>query len=298
MEDDKATKCHTSVSKIGHKALTTVNSTVRKLIQRLTSLKTKAWTGSCAHISVVYLINSQRIPGVPAIAVLVDSGAEVNIENDVRMYIERLTAPKVRIALADSESQMQCKGYGKCRRWYYDTKGQLYIDEYWAYYCPDAPYAIRSTRDIARTGGTVVENPGGKQSNDYTTVVRSGQSIRLSGTNTNLVMGNGRVLEASPLGGTQTKDKNVLAWLQPIQPTRVQTSDRANERKLYADTTRNDTDVSNVKASLHAINHVEQEQPDTWTDLHQYDNDRVLRVDFPPRTDRDYRESYSRMVAA
>ena len=56
--------------------------------------------------------------------------------------------------------------------------------------------------------------------------------------------------------------------------------------------------MSNVKASLHAISHVDHEQHESWTDVHQYDNDSVLRIDFPPRTDRDYRESYSRMVAA
>ena len=244
---------------------------------------------STAMLAAVYVINSRRIPGVPAIAVLLDSGAEVNIENDARMFIERLGAPKVRIALADSESTMQCNGYGKCRRWYYDRLGRLYIDEYWAYYCPQAPYAIRSTRDIARTGGTVVENPGGKGPKDYTTVVRGGQHIRLTGSDTNVVMSNGPVLVATPVGEAMRPDKNVLAWLTPIQPTRVQHSDSANERTLYAQTTATDAPKESVDASIHALAHQDPENTaEQWQELNPPEGDAILRREALPRSDPKY----------
>ena len=57
---------------------------------------------------------------------LVDSGAEINIERDLRRFVQRLQGSKIMINFADGSDTLKCEGYGLCREWYYDRRGNVY----------------------------------------------------------------------------------------------------------------------------------------------------------------------------
>ena len=157
---------------------------------------------------------------------LVDSGAEINIERDLRRFVQRLQESKIKINFADGSDSLKCEGYGLCREWYYDRRGNVYVDEYYAYYCPKAEYSIRSEQDLVTSGWRVIRNP----TEEGGLFNFKGERIAIpaliknpanpngprihdpdTGNDTHLLNPKGRVLITKRYGSSK------LEWLQPIQ---------------------------------------------------------------------------------
>lgn len=142
---------------------------------------------------------------------LVDSGAEVNIEVDLTKFVGYIEPSTVTIAMADGKSRLDNRGYGLCRDWYLDTKGNIFVDEYYAFYCPNAAYSIRSQHALARDAkGTIVLDPLQEQ-----TIQTALSPVKVSGTGMFLCTGTGQAVEC-----VKVQQKS-LHWLKSLPPTKL-----------------------------------------------------------------------------
>ena len=96
---------------------------------------------------------------------------------------------------------------GLVRKWYKTRDRQVYVDEYWAYYCPDADYPVKSEVNMEKNGWSVYRNPYRK-----TTVQTTRGNIVFESKNvTYLLDPQGHVVVS------QKSDNRALDWLVPIQ---------------------------------------------------------------------------------
>ena len=90
---------------------------------------------------------------------LVDSGAECNLSNDIRKFASRISDTHTAVTFADGSDTMRVEGIGTVREWYYDWRGHVFVDEYSAFYCPNAKYPIRSQQELRLKGWRCIRNP-------------------------------------------------------------------------------------------------------------------------------------------
>ena len=186
---------------------------------------------------------------------LVDSGAEINIEVDLTKFVGYIEPSTVTIAMADGKSRLDNRGYGLCRDWYLDTKGDIYVDEYYAFYCPNAAYSIRSEHALARDAlGTVVLDPIYEQ-----TVKTALNPVTIQGSGMYLCASTGQSVKC-----VKVQQKN-LDWLKSLPPKQLP---RDADNKVPGQQV---TDVSTAQV-LNALSQ-------RYTDITQlaYLSDRALR---------------------
>ena len=173
---------------------------------------------------------------------LVDSGAEVNIEVDLTKFVGYIESSTVTIAMADGKSRLDNRGYGLCRDWYSDQHGGVYVDEYYAYYCPNAAYSIRSQHNLAaEAGGSIMLDPKHDQ-----IVKTDNADVHISGDGMYLCAKTGQAVKC-----IQVQQKN-LSWLRSLPPKEVP----RNEDNTVKGTTVTDVD------SVHIISHLSGRFPD------------------------------------
>ena len=167
----------------------------------------------------IFRININQKSGRPKDAALSDSGAEVNVENDIAAFVRRLQPTSTKIGYADASQQLRVKGHGLVRKWYKTRDGSVYVDEYWTYYCPDADYPVRSEVNMEAAGWSFYCNPYKK-----TIVQTSRGNVVFEARNVTFLLDpQGHVLV------TRKFDNRTLDWLVPIQ---LQEGDANIERQL------------------------------------------------------------------
>ena len=104
--------------------------------------QSSAGTAFCANIHwIVSFVDEKKRPlGI----VLLDSGAMINIENDLTRFVGYLEPSNIKIGLAGKGTLMRNGGVGTRRRLFRTTDGNVYVHEDKAYYCPDAAHPIMS----------------------------------------------------------------------------------------------------------------------------------------------------------
>jgi len=161
-------------------------------------------TGSIANLQHQGLVLLQGLK-------LVDSGAEVNIEIDLTKFVGYIQPSDITIAMADGKSRLDNRGYGLCRDWYSDESGGLYVDEYYAFYCPNAAYSIRSQHGLAKdSGGTIVLDPIHEQ-----TITTDLKPVKVKGHGMYLCASTGQAVKCVEV----TKKK--LSWLKSLPAKQV-----------------------------------------------------------------------------
>ena len=103
-------------------------------------------------LNVHYVINFVDKKNRPLGALLLDSGAQINIENDITCFTGYLERSDVKIGLANKNVLLRNGGVGTRRRRYRDTDGCGWIWEDTAFYCPDASHPIASVGDMRKKG--------------------------------------------------------------------------------------------------------------------------------------------------
>ena len=170
----------------------------------------------------------------PIGAVLIDSGAQINIENDLKCFVGYLEPSDVVIGLAKKSATLRNCGVGTREKRFRDHRGNVYIRRDKAYYCPDAPYPIMTTGDWEEEGATVILNPGKKFRK-----TNAGTHLPVEGKTGLIITDDERVLVMTKVDGVQN-----LYWLIPIQPTTV--TDLEQNRIQ----SRNETHVANLLRTL------------------------------------------------
>ena len=134
-----------------------IESTPASLEQCLRFLEIKK---QAPHIVAVHVIRLNAVDvNRPKDTVLVDSGAECNVGNDIRKFISRISDTNTEVTFTDGSDSMRVEGIGTVREWYYDWRGHVFVDEYEAFYCPTAKYPIRSEQELRLKGWRVIRNP-------------------------------------------------------------------------------------------------------------------------------------------
>ena len=109
--------------------------------------------------SVIYYVN--LIPSRSELkgAVLVDSGAQIGLDNDITVFIGYLEKSDVKIGMVESSATLKNGGVGTRERRFKSTDGNVYVKRDRAYYCPDAMYPIYSTGEWEEQDATIIFNP-------------------------------------------------------------------------------------------------------------------------------------------
>ena len=89
-----------------------------------------------AYIGVHWIVSFVDEKSRPLGIVLLDSGAMINIENDLTRFIGYLEPSDIKIGLAGKGTIMRNGGVGTRRRLFRDTVGNVYVHEDRAFYCP------------------------------------------------------------------------------------------------------------------------------------------------------------------
>ena len=93
-------------------------------------------------------------------------------------------------------SRLDNHGYGLCRDWYEDMHGDIYVDQFYAFYCPDAAYPIRGQRALARDGkGTLLLDPTPEDLQGRQTIRTRMGDVSVSGLGMFLCSGTGQVVK-------------------------------------------------------------------------------------------------------
>jgi hypothetical protein len=241
-----------------------IDTTPASLEQCLRFLEIKAKRPNTVAVHVIRLnaVDLNR----PKDTVLVDSGAECNVGNDIRKFISRISDTNTEVTFTDGSDSMRVEGIGTVREWYYDWRGHVFVDEYEAFYCPTAKYPIRSEQELRLKGWRVIRNPtrhgvdvkrkGPDGQEQILPVPRlidnprnpEGPQIHDPKTAdlTHLVNPSGNVLVC------KRYDVGTLEWLEPIQAdggTRKQKFNRANIPNSHASVVKNDVPYHEVLAS-------------------------------------------------
>lgn len=151
-------------------------------------------------------------------AVLLDTGAQINIENDITCFVGYLEPSSVRIGLAEKNSQLRNCGYGSRERRYRDNDGQVYVVRDNAYYCPDAAYPIMSSGSWEERDASVLLNPGKRFRR-----TESGKQLPQDSASALIIDKNERILVLRQVPGFRH-----LHWLFQIKATTVEDVERDN----------------------------------------------------------------------
>ena len=207
----------------------------------------------------------------PVDAKLLDSGAEINIENDLRKFVSRITETDLKINFADGSQTLAVEGFGLVREWYYDRSGRVVVDTYKAYYCPGAEFPIRSEQEMRLAGWQVVrlsKTPGQVKGVDVVRELPNGEEEVLKiprlikdkkskskrmirdpehAALTHLITPAGDVLLA------QQCAVGTLEWMKPIQADSHNGTRPSAVSNAHASVTRDDASYAEVQASLKSV---------------------------------------------
>ena len=197
---------------------------------------------------------------------MVDSGAECNVNPDIRKFISRIMDTDTTVSFCNGDDSMRVEGFGTCREWYYDWRGHVFVDEYDAFYCPKAKYPIRSEQELRLKGWRIIRNPTregvdvkrkGPDGEDQVLPIPrlvenpadpKGDEIHdpKTASLTHLISPDGEVLVC------KRYDAGSLEWLEPIQAdggTKKQKFNRANISNTHAHVVKDDVPYAEVVAS-------------------------------------------------
>ena len=163
------------------------------------------------NVNVTYVVNFIDADDKPLGTILLDSGAQINIENDITCFTGYLEPSDVKIGLANKNVLLRNAGIGTRRRRFFDTDGNVYIVEDRAYYCPDASHPIMSTAEWDSKGATILLYP--RSVFDKT---RKGTPIPKCHGKSLIIDKEERMIFVHKI-----PNRPKLWWLIPIQPTKV-----------------------------------------------------------------------------
>ncbi|MAT60732.1 MAG: hypothetical protein CMH41_03595, partial [Micrococcales bacterium] len=163
-------------------------------------------------INTTYIVNFVDHKQRPVGAMLLDSGAQINIENDIACFVGYIEKSDVKIGLADKKVSLRNCGVGTRERRLRDTDGNIYVYRDTAYYCPDAAYPIMSTGEWEKRDATVILNPGKRFRR-----TASGRALPEDGKMAVIVDCSERMLVLRQVEGCPS-----LHWVMPIEATSVE----------------------------------------------------------------------------
>ena len=189
-----------------------------------------------AHVGATFYVSFVDENKRPLGAMMLDSGAQINIENDITCFVDYLKPSDVRISLADKKAMLKNCGFGTRRRLFRDVDGNVYVYTDQAYYCPDAAYPIMSTGEWEDRDATITFNPGARFR-----ATAAGKQLPPNGKACLIIDAQERMLMLQKIEGVKR-----LWWLVPIQPS---TLDDVDNKRFIS---RNRDFVANLLTQLNS----------------------------------------------